>query len=190
VTSVETLLNADQFASLPDPDEGGKVELVDGKVVTRPPVGDEHGDRAVRLSASLFRFVDEQRLGIVRVEVGYRLGRDPDTVLAPDVSVVLAAALDSDRDRAKYLEGPPLLAVEVMSPDDREEEVGRKIARYLGAGTERVWIVRPKAQTVTVHRRGGDAHTYGMDDTLTSDDAGLPVDGFELPLRELFAPGL
>ncbi|MGE0602108.1 MAG: hypothetical protein AB7J35_22135 [Dehalococcoidia bacterium] len=46
--------------------------------------------------------------------------------------------------------------------------------------------MRPQQRTVTVHR-GSDSHTYGMGDTLTGDDAGFPVAGFELPVAEIFA---
>jgi hypothetical protein len=49
-----------------------------------------------------------------------------------------------------------------------------------------VWVVRPEARTVTVHLRDGDSHTYGIGDTLTSDDAGFGIDGFEMSLDDLF----
>lgn len=58
---------------------------------------------------------------------------------------------------------------------------------YLAAGTRRVWLVRPRLRTVTVHRPNGDAHTYQLGDTLTSDDAGFDVAGFALPLSDIFA---
>ena len=51
---------------------------------------------------------------------------------------------------------------------------------------KRVWVVRPELKTVAVHRPGGDAHTYGVDDTLSSEDATFLVEGFALHLRELF----
>ncbi|GIW18363.1 MAG: hypothetical protein KatS3mg064_1520 [Tepidiforma sp.] len=74
-----------------------------------------------------------------------------------------------------------------MSPEDREADVAQKIELYLDGGAERVWIVRPRNRTVTVHRPGGDAHTYSARDTLTSENAAFPVPGFELPLADLFA---
>jgi Uma2 family endonuclease len=75
MTSVETLLTAEQFASLPEPEEGGKMELVDGKVFCRPPVGEGHGRRAVRLGRRLEEFADMHGLGFVGVEIGFRLSR-------------------------------------------------------------------------------------------------------------------
>jgi Uma2 family endonuclease len=184
MTSVETVLTADEFASLPEPEAGGKMELIDGKLHVMTPVGQQHGRRASRLSAALQRFADEHALGYVGVEIGYRLSRDPDTVVAPDV--VFVKEDPGTPESPTYVEGPPTLAVVIMSPDDREQEVSAKVRRYLAAGTDRVWIVRPDEQTITVHRPGGDSHTYGFEDTLTSDDAGFSVDGFELPLADAF----
>jgi Uma2 family endonuclease len=189
MTSVETLLTAEEFASLPEPAEGGKMELVDGKVVCMPPVGDDHGDRASRIHVALWLFVDQQGLGAVRIEAGFRLKHGPDLVRAPDVSFVARERLDPQRDRSRYFEGPPTLAVEVMSPGDREIEVAEKVNDYLAAGTQRVWIVRPQVRNVTVHRPDGNSHTYALEDHLNSDDAGFAVEGFELPLQVIFAPG-
>lgn len=186
MTTAEKLLTADEFAALPGPREGGKMELVHGRVVTLAPVGDEHGERAGDVYTPLREFARDHELGIVRFEVGFRLRRDPDLVRAPDVSFTETSALDPDRDRSRYIEGPPTLAVEVVSPGDRDADLSEKIAEYLAAGSQRVWVVRPRLRTVTVHRPGGDAHTYGMEDTLTSDDAGFSVEGFALPLRDVF----
>jgi len=76
----------------------------------------------------------------------------------------------------------PDLAVEVVSPEDRDSAVSAKVQQYLSAGTGRVWVVRPATQTVTVHRPDGSARTYEMGATLTSEEAGFAVAGFTLGL--------
>ena len=76
--------------------------------------------------------------------------------------------------------------MEVESPNDLERDVREKVAEYLAAGSERVWVIRPIPRTVTVHRPGGRADTYAGDDLLTSDDAGLAVDGFTLSVAAIF----
>ena len=88
---------------------------------------------------------------------------------------------------ARYVDEPPALAIEIMSPDDRESDVAEKVEEYFDAGSQRVWIVRPRNKTVTVHRPGGDAHTFTSRDALSSADAGFTTDGFALSLEELFA---
>jgi Uma2 family endonuclease len=179
------LLTAEEFWELPEPLEGGRMELVAGRVVTEMPVGEIHALLAVRLAAMLLAFVTEHRLGRIYVKLGHRLAQAPDTVRAPDVSFLPRQS--GSPVSVRFVDEPPALAVEVMSPDDRESDVAAKVEEYLDAGSKRVWIVRPTNKTVTVHRPGGDAHTYSARDTLTSEDAGFAVAGFTLTLEQLFA---
>src|SRR6185295_17376527 len=86
-----------------------------------------------------------------------------------------------------YFVLPPTLAVEVVSPSDRADAIDEKVLAYLAAGSDRVWVVRPRTRTVTVHRPSGDSHTYSGSDTLISADAGFAVEGFALSLPELFS---
>jgi Uma2 family endonuclease len=188
MSTAERLMTADEFYDLGEPIEGGKMELVDGRSVTMSPVGVEHGEVSVNISAALRAFVRSRALGSVLTETGFRLRRDPDLVRAPDVSFVIATRMPPrGQARLRYFDGQPDLAIEVSSPDDREDEIAEKTGEYLSAGAERVWIVRPRNRTVTVHRPGGDPHTYSADDVLTSADAGFSEDGFSLPLPEIFA---
>ncbi len=80
-------------------------------------------------------------------EVGFIIARSPDTVLTPDVAFVRA-----DRDppggQKKFFPGPPDLAVEVLSPDDRASEVNSKVQDWLEAGTTVEMVVDPQTQTV------------------------------------------
>lgn len=182
----ETILTAEEFWELPEPSHGGRLELVEGRVVSDMPVGERHAALAAELAASILGFVKPRRLGRVHIGLGHRLARGPDTVRAPDVSFLSAGrlpAVPGDR----FVEGAPDLAIEIMSPEDREPDVARKVEEYFDAGAKRVWIVRPRNRSITVHRPGGDAHTYTHGDVLTSDDAGFEAEGFELSLPALFA---
>jgi Uma2 family endonuclease len=188
MTTTERLLTAEEFNCLPEPPDSGKMELVRGEVRQMAPVGAEHGDNTTTLLVPLALFVREHHLGRVWPEVGFRLSREPDTVRAPDVSFVATNRLPGGVVPRRFVDGPPTLAIEVMSPNDRAEDVQEKVEEYLSAGCERVWVVQPLTKTVTVHRPGGDAHTYHLGESLTSADAAFDVGGFALPLGELFAP--
>jgi Uma2 family endonuclease len=183
----EKLVTAEQFLLLPEPVEGGKTELIDGRVVTMAPVGGEHGKRASRIDRALGTFVDEHGLGEVLVETGFILARRPDSVRGPEVSFTAGERLPAGLPEEGFLTGPPTLAVEVVSPNDSEREIERKVEAYLAAGSDRVWVVRPRARTVTVHRPGGESRTLGIEATLSSEDAGFAVEGFALKLADLFA---
>jgi Uma2 family endonuclease len=187
MATAQKLMTAEEFAQLPEPASGEQMELVRGVVVMAPPANTGHGEWAAEITAALRSFVKRHRLGRVSGEGGYRLHREPDTVRAPDAAWIGFERLPKGRFPIdEYLDGAPNLAVEVMSTHDRELDIDEKIADYFAAGTERVWVVRPRQRTVTVHRPNGDSHRYTATDTLTSDDAAFPVPGFELPVAHIF----
>lgn len=184
----EKLLTVQEFFRLPDPIQGGKMELVAGRVVCHMPVSGGHGERAAIITLETLAFVRSLALGKVFVELGYLFSRNPDEVRAPDVSFVSNAMLPPggmpDEGWAPCV---PTLAVEVVSPDDSDYDVSTKVAFYLAHGVQRVWVVRKRGETVAVFRPGGGAHVFGISDNLTSDDAGFELDGFHLPLSTIFA---
>jgi Uma2 family endonuclease len=182
----ETLLSAEEFWELPESPHGGRMELLQGRVIEELPVGRMRARLASRLVKALSIVVDDHRLGGVHVELGHRLAVDPDTVRAPDVSFMPAGRLPASSGE-RFVDGAPDLGIEIMSPEDRESDVARKVEEYFDAGAQRVWIVRPRNRTITVHRPGGDAHTFGRDDVLDSSDAGFGETGFRLDLPSLFA---
>lgn len=183
----EKLITAEEFALMPDP-EGACTELEAGKVVCMPPPSTIHGRFVRRLALRLSAFVEAGAFGEVFTESGYALSRNPDTVRGPDVSYLSNQRMSpQDLPSRGYVEGAPTLAIEVISPDERDDAVERKVGEYLDAGAERVWEVRPRLRTVTVHRTGQPPVTLGAGDTLTSDDAAFAVDGFSLPVAEIFA---
>jgi len=75
--------------------------------------------------------------------------RDPDTVFGPDVAFC-SIARHPERPEG-YLEIPPDLVVEVLSPDDRRKKVREKIKDYVKGGVKLVWLVDPEVKTVTVY---------------------------------------
>jgi Uma2 family endonuclease len=184
----EKLLTAEEFYLLEDPIEGGKMELVRGRMVYEMPVSGKHGTRAADISYALLGFTRAHSLGKVGLESGFKLEQDPDTVRAPDVYFVSTAMLGPGGiPEEGYIPFVPTLAVEVVSPNDLDWKVMEKVDDYLAAGVPRVWVVRPKRQSVTVYRSGGLARVLRIDDVLTSDDAGFDAEGFTLPVREIVA---
>ena len=183
----EELLTAEQYALMANP-PGMRTELVRGRVVTMPPAKTGHGRRGARIDRALSAFAIANDLGDTTGEGGYLLTRDPDTIRAPDAAFLskerIPPAGIPDED---YIEGAPDLAVEVISPDDTESAVAEKVATYLAAGAQRVWEVRPRLKTVTVHRPDREPVTLGVDGTLRSEDAGFSVEGFTLAVAAVFA---
>jgi Uma2 family endonuclease len=73
--------------------------------------------------------------------------------------------------------------VEVLSPGDSAREVADKIGEYLECGVPLVWLVDPKAKTVTVYRTLTDARRLSSEDILSAEPV-LP--GFSCRVSEFF----
>lgn len=184
----ETVLTAEEFSQLPDPEHGGKMELVRGRVVTSMPVSGKHGERQGIIWQALRQFLSPGQEGKATVETGYVLRRDPDVVRAPDASVAPSALLeDGELPEDAFIEGAPLLAIEVVSRNDSEREVLEKVGEYLDAGVARVWVVRARNKTVVVLSASGDVKAVPLTGTLTSEDAGFAQTGFALAVATIFA---
>ena len=174
ITTAEQLLRAQDI---------GRCELVRGELHTMIPPGAQHGRIAMNLGWKIRSHVEAHSLGTVfAAETGFVLARDPDTVRAPDVGFVRTGR-EPVPERG-YYPGAPDLAVEVLSPDDRPGYVREKVAEWLEAGTQAVWVVDPRKRTVNVHEPDREPRLLEATDTLHGGDV-LP--GFELAVAEIFA---
>ena len=73
---------------------------------------------------------------------------------------------------------PPLLCIEVLSPEDRMTDMEEKIADYLSMGVPTVWVVDPRRRTALQIDARGRRHV----EALTAE--GLD---FNLPVVDVFA---
>lgn len=176
------LITAEELERMPQDD--AHVELVKGEVVKMTPAGYAHGKIAQRIGSRLLVFVEEHKLGeICAAETGFILSRNPDTVRAPDVAFV-SSGRDAQQTRSEgFFDGAPDLAAEVVSPNDRDEDIEEKVLDFLRAGTKLVWVIHPRTKTITAYRSLTNIRVLTQDDTLDGDDV-LP--GFDVPVKEIF----
>jgi Uma2 family endonuclease len=177
---VETLITAEQLIQMPAVEH---CELIRGELIKISLTGLEHGRVANRISVRLGVYVEGRQLGIVTTaEAGFQIGHNPDTVRAPDVAFLSAARIP-ENPTAGFFDGPPDLAVEVLSPNDRAGDVLAKIQEWLSSGCRMVWLVDPITRTVTVYHDRRNAQVLTEKDTISGDDI-LP--GFSVPVAEFF----
>ena len=149
---------------------GKQVELVRGQLVVREPPGTWHGIIAANLTCYLGNFVRQHGLGIVAAQdTGFKIASGPDTVRAPDVAFVKRERAALIRTRG-YAELAPDLLAEILSPDDSPSEALAKVADWLAAGAQLVWVVDPQRSEVRVHRRDGSFSVLGVTDSLDGED--------------------
>ncbi len=173
-----------EYEALPESPDGIRYELVNGEVIEVTGAAWEHGLIGKKLLLRLEAHVATMPMGIVFGDgVGFILNRDPPSVRVPDVAFVSVDDVPVDQP-AGFWPGPPDFAVEIVSPNDRPDEVRAKAEHYLAAGTRLVWVVWPRDQTVTVFRADGTSARFHEGDTLDGEDV---VPGFTVPVSALFA---
>jgi len=179
----ESLMTADELARRPDLEPS---ELVAGRLIPMSPTGFTHGDLEYELGLELRSWAKKTGRGkVVGGEVGIFVRRDPDTVRAADILFISQERL-ARRGPSPYLDVPPELVVEVLSPDDRWSDVMEKLGDYFAAGVDRVWVVDPRLRKVFAYRSLAEVATLGEADLL-QDEQILP--GFSVRVADLFRGG-
>ncbi len=124
------------------PHDGRRWELVDGTLVVSPGPVLEHQDVVGNLFL-LLRAHCPADLKVVLAPYDVKLADD--TVLEPDLLVAPRAQFTR-----KFLPGPPLLAVEVLSPSTSRFDRLVKRERLQEAGCRSYWLLDPVEPAVTV----------------------------------------
>lgn len=181
IENVKELLTADDFWQMGS--QGDNFELVRGELIEMTPPGGIHGSAAVNLGSLLLGFVKQEHLGFVMTETGYKLASNPDTIRGPDISFLSAAKIPAGGLPEGYIDGPPDLAAEIVSPGDTASEIQDKVQDYLASGTQLVWVVYPQQRLVIVYHPDGTAQTLRETDTLSGEPV-LP--GFFCQVADIF----
>src|SRR5262245_13199301 len=116
-------------------------------------------------------------------EVYFRIRKDPETNVGIDVALATPAQVAVTKKKASFIDGPPALAVEVLSPYDKQKDIDEAIEEYLACGVRVVWIVNPIADTVIVYRPGQEPELFNRNQELVGDPE-LP--GFRCRVAEIF----
>jgi len=139
--------------------DGTDREFRDGEVVERSMPDYPHGKCQARLVAFFLARPETLKLYPCS-ETRMRL--TDKRVLIPDVAVFHGSEPENLPDT------PPLIAIEVLSPDDRPREVELKLREYRAWGVPHVWLVDPRSRRL-----------YACEDNLT-EVATLPLPEFEI----------
>jgi Uma2 family endonuclease len=125
----------------------------------------------------------EPRGEVLTGEAGIILSRDPATTVGVDVAYVSPDVVSRQDSESTLIEGAPVLAVEILSPNDTIEDIHEKIGEYLRRGVALVWIVDPYDRTVKVYRAGAEPEHFNVRQELTAEPH-LP--GFKVSVAWLF----
>lgn len=149
------------------PKDGQKYELVDGEVVVSP-ASVLHGEIALKIAYIIATFLDDHPIGKVygdNVGLVFPTGN----LRSPDAFFVRTEKLPGGKSPDTFGELVPDLAVEVLSPGDRPRYVANKIGEFLECGVPLVWVVNPRAQTVTAYRSLSNIQQFTAVDTISAE---------------------
>lgn len=103
--------------------------------------------------------------------------------LIPDISLYPKGQFKKKgRDLLKVSEFP-LLAIEVISPEQGTNDILAKFEAYFTLGIKSCWLVDPSVDVVHVYPKPDQHRTYDMNDTEVFDE----VMDIRLPIQDIFA---
>jgi Uma2 family endonuclease len=130
--------------------DGQKADLIDGVIYMASPDNTDANDIFMWLSGIVYDFVEYFELGkVYGNRVAFRLSDK--SAPEPDIAFVQKSRLDAVK-RGR-VEGPPDLAVEIVSPDSVERDYEKKRKLYEKFGVREYWIIDEVEERVVWLRR-------------------------------------
>jgi Uma2 family endonuclease len=169
VATATALLSIDQYLHTsykPDAD------FVDGEIVERNLGEREHGTLQAAIAAC---FWNNRKLWDILPITEQRIRVSPSKIRIADVAV-----LRSDAPFEKVALTPPLICIEILSPEDRMSRAKLLLADYLALGVPNIWLIDPIYQAAFVF----DASGLRDADPCNLTVAGTPI---KVDLTEAFA---
>lgn len=181
--ATKTLLTVKDYAALEEP-EGVRYELSNGELIVTPSSSHFHNRIRDDLNSRLWAFVKEHKLGEVTSETDLKLAED--VVRRPDVAFIRGGRLEGiDLDQSP-LPVAPDLAIEIVSKNDRADDLLVKVLQYLHVGAQAVWLMYPNTRLAYRYLPGNlqpEVRTAEAGDKF--EEPGL-LPGFALRLAEIF----
>jgi Uma2 family endonuclease len=146
-------------------------DYVDGEVLERNLGEYDHAGLQGEILIYLAR--EYRPKGFVAV-VEQRVQVAPTRFRVPDICVTPVR-----RPMEQIFREPPLVVIEILSPEDRVSAVQRKIDDYLNFGVPNVWVIDPKERRAFICSRQGWLEAADL--ILRSTDGAIV-----LPLPEVF----
>ncbi len=147
-------------------------EWVDCALIERSGGEFGHSFATTLIGAHFFDHRDEWKIVPL---LGVRVQTASSRIRVPDISV-----LRTGTPRERILIHPPLLVIEILSPEDTLRRTAAKAAEYLAFGIEHVWIIDPAA-------RVGYRGTASGLELVRSGELAIPETPIRIVLADLFA---
>ncbi len=143
-------------------------DFVDGEVRERNVGTFEHSRTQILLAALFLAY--ESQLGLIAL-TEQRIRVSPTRIRIPDLAVVPFGPTPD------VLDDPPVLVVEILSPDDSYPAMKLRCAEYRALGVQDIWILDPQSRT---------GQMLKMDEWVVADRLEAMGSAISVDLEELF----
>ena len=147
-------------------------ELVDGRIEERNLGEKEHSILQAYLT---YLFMSKRAEWKVEIFPELRTQTKATNFRVPDVLVTRAA----DKFQ-RYITRPPLIAIEILSPEDTMTAMRKKAEEYRLFGVENIWVIDPEKRVAYRYAKSGL-------EEVRSGELAVPGTPIRVALREMFA---
>ncbi|XWK87896.1 MAG: Uma2 family endonuclease [Phormidium sp.] len=155
-----------------------------GELIIMPPTGGETSNRNAGLTAQVWIWNEQSKLGVVfDSSGGFKLPNGADR--SPDVAWIPLEGWDAltTEQKRRFLPLCPDFVVELLSPSDSLTATQEKMQEYLENGTRLGWLIVRDSRRVEIYRQGRDVEVLESPVSLSGEDV-LP--GFVLNLEPIW----
>ena len=147
-------------------------DFVDGCLEDRNVGEHDHGYLQIILGTL---FTNNRAAWDIRTVTDVRIRVSQSRFRVPDISVMHANA-----PRDPVLRNPPLIVIEILSPEDRLNRLQVRVNDYLAFGVENIWVINPELRIAYT------ADRFGLH-SVQNGELSVPGTPIRVVLSELFA---
>ncbi len=163
------------------PEDRNLYEVIDGELYVMTPPLLVHQEISFRVALVFHAATDGGRLGkVYPAPVGVKLGEQ--NLVEPDI--IYVAREHFSRIKAEYVDGPPDIVVEILSPSTRGKDLNEKAELYARSGIPEYWQFDPRRRSIVVLRLVNGA--YQAEPTTDGIARSRVLPGVAVPIAPLF----
>ena len=165
-------LTDEQFFQLCQANENLRFERnATGELIIMPPAGGETGNRNAGITAQLWIWNEQNKLGIVfDSSTGFKLPNGADR--SPDAAWVKLDCWNAltQEQKEKFPPICPDFVIELLSPNDSLKVVQKKMKEYQDNGVRLGWLINRKSRQVEIYRQNQEVEILENPATLSGED--------------------
>ena len=185
ITALASPVTDKQFAQLCAQNRDTKFELTSrGELIVMSPTGSESGRQNADLLTQISIWNRQTKLGVVfDSSTGFTLPNNAKR--SPDVTWIELSRWNelTKQQRRKFAPIAPDFVLELLSPNDRLQDVQLKMREYQECGVKLGWLIYPDEKKVEIYRSGKEPEMLIAPQILSGENL---MFGLTVELNEIF----